>query len=279
MPRPIPIAIRHQILELRAQGLTLERIASRLLIPFSSVARLCRRHRDDPARPLAPDYSRCGRRRAAATEALYGAACALKRDHPTWGAGLIRVRLGELHPGQALPSVRSLHQAFRRAGVNRPRPPRPSTPAAPRATAPHEVWEVDAKERIRLADGRCVSWLAFIDEASGALLATPLSPPRALAARPGRRDPRDVPLHLRPLGPARRGPGRQRLSLGVAARPADRAGAVADRPGGRGDLEPAGPAAQGPQGRAVPRGGRRLGRAAGLRRRGGAGRAPRVGRP
>ena len=207
MPRPIPIAIRHQILELRAQGLTLERIASRLLVPFSSVARLCRRHRDDPVRPLAPDYSRCGRRRAAATEAVLRTACALKRDHPTWGAGLIRVRLSELHAGPALPSVRSLQQAFRRAGVNRPRPPRPPTPAAPRAVEPHQVWEVNAKERIRLADGRRVSWLAFTDEASGALLATPLSPPGALAEHPGRRGPRDVPPHLRPLGPARRGPG------------------------------------------------------------------------
>ena len=83
-----------------------------------------------------------------------------------------------------MPSVRALQQAFRRAGVNRPRPPRPSTPATPRATVPHQIWEVDAKERVRLASGQRVSWLAFTDEASGALLATPLSPPGALAERP-----------------------------------------------------------------------------------------------
>ena len=153
MPRAHPTAIRHQILGLRSQGLSLVQIASQLLLPYSSVRRLCRRHRDDPARPLNPDYSRCGRRHTAATEALFQAACALKRNHPTWGAGIIRVQLSEQYPGQAVPSVRALQQAFRRAGVNRPRPPRPSTPATPRATVPHQIWEVDAKERVRLASG------------------------------------------------------------------------------------------------------------------------------
>ena len=70
MPRAHPTAIRHQILGLRSQGLSLVQIASQLLLPYSSVRRLCRRHRDDPARPLNPDYSRCGRRHTAATEAL-----------------------------------------------------------------------------------------------------------------------------------------------------------------------------------------------------------------
>ena len=80
---------------------------------------------------------------------------------------------------------------------------------------PHQIWEVDAKERVRLASGQRVSWLAFTDEASGALLATPLSPPGALAERPPHRDPGHVPPHVHPLGPARGGPCRQRVSLGV----------------------------------------------------------------
>jgi hypothetical protein len=99
MPRAHPTAIRDQILSLRSQGLSLVQIASQLLLPYSSVRRLCRRHRDDPARPLNPDYSRCGRRHTAATEALFQAACALKRNHPTWGAGIIRVQLSEQYPG------------------------------------------------------------------------------------------------------------------------------------------------------------------------------------
>ena len=90
MPRAHPTAIRHQILGLRSQGLSLVQIASQLLLPYSSVRRLWRWHCDDPARPLNPDYSRCGRRHTAATEVLFQAACALKRNHPTWGAGIIQ---------------------------------------------------------------------------------------------------------------------------------------------------------------------------------------------
>ena len=85
MPRAHPTAIRDQILSLRSQGLSLVQIASQLLLPYSSVRRLCRRHRDDPARPLNPDYSRCGRRHTAATEALFQAACAPEAESPHVG--------------------------------------------------------------------------------------------------------------------------------------------------------------------------------------------------
>ena len=112
---------------------------------------------------------------------------------------------------------------------------------------PHQIWEVDAKERVRLASGQRVSWLAFTDEASGALLATPLSPPGALAERPAHRDPGHVPPHVHPLGPAQGGPCRQRVSLGVTARPAHRTGVVVDRLGRRRDLESPRPARKNPK--------------------------------
>src|SRR5207249_1381372 len=116
----------------------------------------------------------------------------------------------------------------------------------------HQVWEVDAKERIPLASGQRVRWLAFTDEASGALLATELSPPRALGEGPSGRDPGDVSSGLHPLGIAPSDPGRQWLSLGDAARPVHGVGPVADRVGPGGDLESARTAAGEPQGRALP---------------------------
>ena len=44
----------------------------------------------------------------------------------------------------------------------------------------HEVWEMDAKERMRLLDGSGASTLAVTDEASGALLAAVVFPPVSL---------------------------------------------------------------------------------------------------
>lgn len=41
-----------------------------------------------------------------------------------------------------------------------------------RAVRPHEVWEMDASEQIRLLAGRPISWLRLADEFSGAVLQT-----------------------------------------------------------------------------------------------------------
>jgi hypothetical protein len=76
-------------------------------------------------------------------QALIQTACQMKREHPTGGAGLIRVQLIKQFKDQAVPAIRTLQHAFVRAGVNRPRRPRPQlrTPPAPRATEAHQVWD------------------------------------------------------------------------------------------------------------------------------------------
>jgi hypothetical protein len=213
MPRPHPATVRHEILTLRSQGLTLTEIASQLRLPYGSVRRICRQHRLDPSRSLSPDYSRCGRTPSQSAQVLVQSACQMKREHPTWGAGLIRIQLIKQYGNSLVPSVRTFQQAFVRAGVNRPRRPRPQTPLVPCATEVHQVWQVDAKEQVPLAGGQRVSWLTFTDEASGALLATELSPPGALGEGPSRRDPGDVPARLHPLGIAWGHPCRQRLAI------------------------------------------------------------------
>jgi hypothetical protein len=45
-----------------------------------------------------------------------------------------------------------------------------------RATEPHQVWQVDAVECLRLRDGSGACWLRMTDECSGAILATELFP-------------------------------------------------------------------------------------------------------
>lgn len=84
------------------------------------------------------------------------------------GAGLIRVELATAFPDRRLTGERTLRAWFAAAGLGRPpRPPHPPDP--PRATVPHARWQLDAVERLRLADGRTVGWLAASDEATGAL--------------------------------------------------------------------------------------------------------------
>jgi hypothetical protein len=107
----------------------------------------------------------------------------MKREHPGWGAGLIRVLLSDEFEAEVLPAERSLQRWFRQAGVGRAPTAQRRTPVVTRGQVVHEVWAVDAKERIRLADGSQVSWLTISDEASGAIVHAEGFPPQALEPR------------------------------------------------------------------------------------------------
>jgi hypothetical protein len=100
----------------------------------------------------------------------------LRRLHPGWGAGRIRLELRKMHPDEPIAPLRTLQRWLRGDGLAPP----PGVPVAPteyrRATEPHEVWQMDAVEALRLKDGSGACWLRLTDECSGAILATELFP-------------------------------------------------------------------------------------------------------
>lgn len=103
---------------------------------------------------------------------MYHTALALRREHPTWGSGYIHVRLRMTDPDPSLPAERTLRDWFRKAGLSAaPAGRRPSL-SLDRATRPHQVWQMDASEYLRLKSGNRVCWLRVIDEFSGAILWT-----------------------------------------------------------------------------------------------------------
>jgi hypothetical protein len=103
----------------------------------------------------------------------------LKREHPRWGAGLIRLQLAKQFPEEPLPHPRSLQRWFHDAHLQPTRATKPPVEKR-RAREPHEVWEVDAKERMRLADGSSTCTLTATDEASGAIVGVAVFPPVSL---------------------------------------------------------------------------------------------------
>src|SRR5262249_19227296 len=144
----------------------------------------------------------------------------------------------EADPGRRAPTARTLRRWFARADLAPAPAGRRPGAAAARAAAPHDTWQMDAKEHIKLRTKEQVSWLRMTDECSGAVLHTTTFPPGDLVAGRPRRGPRGGPPGARPVGPARVPPGRQRRPLGVVGRLPHRPGAVGDRLGGRGPLEP-----------------------------------------
>ena len=235
MPRPLPVPVRQAIWRRLQAGQDVPTIAAALDLQPRTVRRLVGRFRRAGQAAVAPSYEACGAATPKPAEATVRAVVDLRREHPTWGAGLIRVVLHRRLPDRPLPTVRTLQRWLERAGLS-PAPPGRRPVAAPqRARQPHAVWQMDAAELVKLRSQRLVSWLRMVDECSGAVLWTTVFPPRPLEPSPAAADPGAIAAGLRPLGPARAAAGGQRDAVGHAGRPADGPGVVAARPGsGRG---------------------------------------------
>lgn len=173
MPAPTPLPLRRALWRRARQGQATATIARALGLSPRTVRRLRRRALDVADDALGPDYTACGRRRSAAAEALRQQVLELRRAHPTWGAGLLRVLLAQEHPPAIVPCERTLQRWLSAAGLGpAPAGRRPGASLGPRADRPHAVWQIDASEQIRLRSGRRVSWLRIVDECSGAVLWT-----------------------------------------------------------------------------------------------------------
>ena len=175
MARAVPVPVRQALLRRWQRGQTLAEIAHALMLPRRTVRRLLHHLRDAryAEEALAPGYQRCGWHRPWPNAELFHAALEMRRQHGGWGATLIRIMLQERWPRQPLPSTRTLQRWFTRAGLGpTPKGRHPQTHTQ-RACQPHEVWQMDAVERLPLRPG-CpeVSWLRITDEFTGAILHT-----------------------------------------------------------------------------------------------------------
>lgn len=169
MPLAIPLPQRQVIIRQHQQGLSLPQIAQQMGLSYWSVRQIWRQYRDRAEAGLAIHYDRCGSQSHRSDARIYRAACWLKRRHPTWGGGVIRVILQQRWPEVVIPQERTLQRWFQQGGLQ---PPRPQLPRLPRQRAQqvHEVWQLDGKSHIRLGNGESVSWLNIVDEYSGAQL-------------------------------------------------------------------------------------------------------------
>lgn len=174
MPSALPRPVRREIVEKREAGESFASIARQMNVSYGAVRNIYRRYLETGE--LRPAYDRCVHTGVRSDKAVYAAAVEMKTDHPSWGAGLIRVELKELFDEEKLPSIRTLQRWFRRAGVQAPKPEKAPQATVRRGKSVHEVWALDAKEQIQLADGSGVSWLTITDEASGAILSATLFP-------------------------------------------------------------------------------------------------------
>ncbi len=181
------------------------------------------RHFGEQLERLEPAYQP-GPGQPADRHPLYAQALALRQQHPSWGAGYIRVRLAGAADAAVLPSERTLQRWFRQQHQPPAAPGRrPSTPTS-RATAPHDTWQMDAVEQLRLGSGQGVCWLRLVDEYSGAFLGTTVFPPLPVGPCPADRGAAAAADGVHPLGIALPAACGQRQAVGFVERSASRLG-------------------------------------------------------
>jgi len=173
MPRATDFSTRMLLDRMVRLGATVAEIARQLDLPLSTVRGLVPRARqaaaDQSPGALQPRYHACGPRPLSPPAALE-TTVELRRQHPRWGAGRIRVELMRMDLQYEPPSVRTIQRWLRLHDLApAPAGRRPRGPWQ-RAEHPHDTWQVDAADQKRLANGDMVSWLRIVDECSGAAL-------------------------------------------------------------------------------------------------------------
>ena len=206
MPRAVAPAVRQAIWNRSRSGQSTAVIAQDLQLPPTTVRHLVRQFKERGPDALIPAYRNCGARRTPAAEQLRQATIDLRRQHPQWGAGRIRVELAA--QTRATTSSRTIQRWLRQAQLVPARRGRRKAAERQRALTPHEVWQVDAAEQKKLANGEALSWLRVADECSGAVLKTVVFSRGTLPASSSSRGSKAVSKAVSRLGTSQGGAGR-----------------------------------------------------------------------
>lgn len=170
MGKATSMAHREQVVSLRKEGHSCEAISEQLSLSRSNVRDIWTRYRRQGEAGLSTAYANCGPQGPKTPPLLLRAALWLKRRHPAWGTPRIHCGLRSRY-GHATPSIRTLNRWYAAEGLVKPRG-QDVRERIGAARAVHNIWQVDAKENLVLADGQPACYLTIVDERSGAWLAS-----------------------------------------------------------------------------------------------------------
>jgi hypothetical protein len=170
MRGPLPMHIRSLIIEqLTKANSSMIAVCTEHGLSYSTIRRLWKRYKAEGISGLKPHYDQCGSHQPKCEALIYRCALWLKHLHPDWGAAVIQVVLHDHYPQKSLPSERSMQRWFKARHLYPPKGLITVSPPEP-ATAVHDTWQVDAKEKLHLHSGQVASYLTIVDEHSGSLL-------------------------------------------------------------------------------------------------------------
>jgi transposase len=167
------VQLRLQIAqERRSEGISYLELCKRHGISYNTIRSICASYESMGEAGLVPDYSACGRPATPGSEKGYRLVKLIKHLHPDWGVPYITTRIREDFPELELLSDRQ-YQRRLKAGTPEvvvPPPKLPKQPPPERPRLANDEWQVDANERIGLADGGEGCYLNVTDTKSNAIL-------------------------------------------------------------------------------------------------------------
>jgi transposase len=176
MGQSTTLTIRKQIVELKQSGKKHLEVSDSLGISQETSKSIWKRYKLEGDHCLVAKYKNCGRTISESEEKNFRLVRFLKQLHPDWGIKFICMKIEEKFSHLKLRSVRQYQSRLSKDKLHKSK--LPIAENAERAKFPHDTWQIDAKERVKLLDGTEVCYITVVDEASGAILATRVFPPR-----------------------------------------------------------------------------------------------------
>jgi len=173
------VLLRQKIVADYQKGSSYISLSHRYGMSYNTVRTICIRYNELGEAGLISRYSNCGRLQVAGAERSFRLVRLLKHLHPTWGIGYILVRIQLAYPYLVLQSERHYQRRLSDGKSALPKPQLPSPAPIDRSRLAHDTWQIDAKERIEMADGQERCFLNITDEKTAALLKTMGFPPGA----------------------------------------------------------------------------------------------------
>ena len=174
--RQTTVADRNRFIDLKLAERTLEKVAEETGWSLGCVRSWWRCYRDGGRKALDPPDGRKQRGGSMSTfpAVIRFAFLRIKKEHPGWGAAVARPRVAERLglPENELPSISVIERYWaqyqdRLYRCHRKRhPPTGIAAKGPRPTEPHERWQADFKEKVKMPDIGRVDVFNIRDDAS-----------------------------------------------------------------------------------------------------------------
>jgi len=165
----VDIEVRKSIIELKKSGEKLTEICQLVSLPYRTVSNIWQRYKKYGLLNLGANYTNCGSLQAQHFKSIKSKCIDFKILHPRWGTPRIHLELKKLYSQNEIPSIRTLHSWYRKANLIKPKH-QENAPIIGSAKAVHNIWQIDAKERLIMTDKQKACYLTIVDDKSGACL-------------------------------------------------------------------------------------------------------------